>query len=185
MLGIYFATVVAVGYAIFSPFKDIAKRQRTAGSRFQLTDLLAIFLPLQAGLALVQYLDTRSPTKTIISVIVMLIASIAWFYGMRLLWRMDVRNWFKRIVFLGVVMPLGFVLSGSAVLIIFATNSLEEMVFRSLIVVTLVVGIRVLGIWVLGENPQRIPSVEEDARNGSSPAIENGQGDQHDNDDCN
>ena len=162
-IGAYVASVVAVGYLIFSPFKTIAKSKPTTGSRIQLTDLLAIFLPLQMGLAFVKYLDLRSSDNTVFSVIVMLIAAIAWFYGLRLLWRTSVRNWLKRIVLLGVVMPLGFVLSVGAMVIIFMTNSIEEIVFRTLLVVALVGGSRALGIWVLASGPESIPSAEDDS----------------------
>ena len=151
-LAAYFGFMCATGYLIFSPFKDIIALRASGGLRFAITDLFAAFLPFPIGYASLNGfypdIDWTSRFSAIFCVLTTVIAGIAWFYGMRLLWRMQVDSSFKRITLLGVVMPAGFVLPIVAPPILISVQSIEQLAFCSAVVGGIAIVLRLLAVWV-------------------------------------
>lgn len=149
---VYFGSVMAVGYAIFSPFKTIVSNAPQRGMRIHLIDILAFFISFQLGFAALNIFDPDInwdvPAVTAVTIFLFLICGLAWFYGMRLLWRMNVEKcWLKRIVLLGLVMPIGCVIPAIALPILVSIQTVYEAV-RIPLVLFGVVFIRCLGIWI-------------------------------------
>lgn len=149
---VYFAVTVLVGYLIFSPFQHVAAAKRVTSRRFLMSDLLAIFLTFQMGFAGINYLFDdivwNVSSAVTVSSSLLVLAFVSWLYGLRLLWRMDVEHWVKRIALLGVVMPGGFVVSGIAFPVLATSTSAFSVMSRLAIIAALVFAIRALVFWV-------------------------------------
>jgi hypothetical protein len=151
-LGAYFASICAVGYVVFSPFKHAIARPPTHDMRFTIVDLLATFLPFTLGHAALNGfypdIDWNTGTSTFFFVTALVITGLSWFYGMRLLSRMRIDQSIKRIVLLGIVMPAGFVVPTVALPILFDVQSVYQLVYRMAIVACVVFGMRLLSLWI-------------------------------------
>ena len=112
-VGLYFASICAVGYAIFSPFRGVISTPPNGDLRFTMVDLFAMFLPFTIGYAVLSGFypdfDWNTRLATVFCAAALVITGVAWFYGMRLLWRIREATQIKRFMLLGIVMPVGFV----------------------------------------------------------------------------
>ena len=151
-LGVYFASICAVGYAVFSPFRGIISRPPTGDTRFTVVDLLAVFLPFAIGYAALNGIypdiDWNTRVSTFFGVTALVITSVAWFYGMRLLWRMRVDNSIKRFLLLGILMPAGFVVPVVALPVTIYVESGAQFGYRFSILACIVIVMRMLSIWI-------------------------------------
>ena len=152
ILCVYLASVVSIGYAIFSPFLPDIKRKPTAIFRFQLTDLFGVTILLQIVIAGFMFLfpDVKWDTEIaiVVSVSILLIVGAFAFYGMRLLWRMNIEFWFKRIVLLVVVVPFGSALAIVGLPLLLSVTSYQDAVIKLMIVGIGIGVVRMLVKWV-------------------------------------
>ncbi len=168
MVLLFFAAYILcsaiVAYLIFSPFKFIARTRPNDGARFQITDLLAIFIPFQVGFSSLDLIfpgiNWNASVAMYVCSILMLITGIAWIYGMRLLWRMEVRNWIKRVALLGIVMPAGLVISSTSMPILMSVQSLEQTVIRLFVLSGTIVFLRFVAVWVRPDTTASSTAVE-------------------------
>jgi hypothetical protein len=151
----YFASVAISGYVVFSPFRVHLESKPAQGGRFQIMDLLAIFIPIQIGLAALKtiFADVNWYPELAVLVATAFFVAIflAWLYGVRLLSRINVNNAAKRVAFLGVVVPLGFLTCATSFLFLVLAESTAQALVRLLVIVTLLLGLRWLGSWVLSQ----------------------------------
>ena len=133
--------------------------------RFPVVDLLATFLPFALGYASLNALypdiQWNSSNSTFFCVAAAVITGLAWFYGMRLLWRMRVVSAIKRFLLLGIVMPVGFVVPVVALPSMFNVQSGALLGYRFSILTCIVILMRMLSIWIRTEetgDPDETPN---------------------------
>ena len=104
-----------IGWAIFSPFAFIEDLQQWSFARIEITDLLALFLPFSLVLALVNFTVPKDTfTVPVIALVLGAVTVLALFglvVGLFLLAKMNRTTPAKRMTMIGVVIPLGFVLT--------------------------------------------------------------------------
>lgn len=166
----YFASGAISGYVVFSPFRFQLQANPIHRGKFQISDLLAVFIPIQIGLASLNTLFADVKWYPVLAILVgtafSIAVSLAWLYGLRLLARINVNNAAKRVLFLGVVVPLGFTLSATSFLIVVLAASIPQSLVRLLLIVTILLGLRWLGLWVLSEKtPSLITPAEQGCGN--------------------
>ena len=156
VIAAYFASIAGVGYLIFSPFKKVIARKPLQGKRFQLTDLFAFFLSFQLGFGAINLIfpDIRWNTETALfaTTVLLLITGLAWFYGLRIIWRANTTAVIKRIVLLGLIMPFGFVVSAAVLPLLMSFESTFSFFVRVVSLVSTILLLRYLGVWVLANN---------------------------------
>ncbi|MCP4094762.1 MAG: hypothetical protein GY880_27785 [Planctomycetaceae bacterium] len=152
LVAVYFASVFVIGHIVFSPLKSDASKPPTPGVRFQLTDMLAIFFPFQLGFAAINLflpdIQWNVAIAIATTIVLLLITGLTWIYGMRLLWRMKVHQAKKRVALLGIVMPIGCVLSATALPILASVHSLYDFLFRAAAVLFMSWILRRLVVWI-------------------------------------
>ena len=153
MISLYLGSIFLVAKLIFGPFREIMRRPAFKGFHFQLTDILALFIPFQIGYGAVEILapDIRWNVPTTIGFVLPLaaITGLAWFYGLRLIWRMGFVSWLQRIVLLGWVMPATFVMAAIWFPVICASMSILDLILRIAGSVILIGGTRLAVFWIL------------------------------------
>lgn len=149
----YLASMVVIGYVIFSPYRMVIRQHPTCNKRYQLTDLFAFFLSFQLGFGVISYAfpDIRWNMETaIFSVTILIIVTgLSWFYGLRILWRANVTSPLKRIILLGLVMPFGFVVPTIALPVVTFPESPIQISIHLVIVLLTTALLRFSGFWVL------------------------------------
>lgn len=152
-LALYFGSLFGIGYLIFSPFQSVVSSAPSKGVRFHLADLLSVFLPFQMGFALINLIfpdiNWNVFVSTAVSCVLLLSTFTTSFYGMRLLWRMDIREIPKRVALLGFVMPCGFVVTTLAIPILISSESVTSCILRSISLICLIAVVRRMVIWIV------------------------------------
>ena len=157
ILLLYVFSIATIGCIIFSPLIPIAGREPLEGARYQLTDLLAFYFPLQLGFAALNFLfpDIRWNFEIGLGAVLclLLLSGLSWFYGMRILWRSNTASPLKRIALLGIAMPFGFIVPTLALPILIGFGGSVIVFFVKLIVLaSVVVLLRGLLIWTIGDS---------------------------------
>ena len=168
-IGVYVASIMGVGYIIFSPFKTTIASTPIHGKRFQLTDLFGFFLSFQLGFGAIRLfspdLHWDRETVYIVTTALFFVAGLAWFYGLRVIWRTNITSAAKRIVLLGFVMPFGLAVPALSLWFLLIIDSTISFVVRLYCIAAATLLLRFLGIWVLaGRND---PASEIDEQQGS------------------
>lgn len=141
-----------LGYFVFIPLKRVASRPAGDVGRFQLIDLLALFVPFQIGLGGLQWLypDRQWEWRELmgLGLASLLVGVVPWFYGMRFLWRMSIQNSLKRLLFLGLYLPCGCFFPFATGALLLGAENPGSFALRILIVVVIGCGLRYLVTWV-------------------------------------
>lgn len=111
----YMAISLLIGWTVFAPFAEIEELDEWTFAKIEISDILAIFLPICAILALSTWLfqatSTSFITMTLIAVTILLFILFAFVTGLFLLAKMDKPPASKRMATIGIIIPLGTVLS--------------------------------------------------------------------------
>jgi len=111
----YIAVSFAIGWAVFSPFLKFDDLSRLSLDRITTSDLLAIFLPLSVLLTVARWTLPEDAVSVwvllLIGVLILGFAFLALVAGLFLLDKMGATNSFKRMAIIGVIVPMGSLLS--------------------------------------------------------------------------
>ena len=151
-LAVYFASICAVGYVVFSPFKAALSAKPSEDMRFTVMDILAAFMPFAIGYASLNGfypdIDWNTDTSTLFCVVALVITGVSWFYGMRLLKRLRTDDTIRRIVLLGIVMPAGFVVPVVTLPILINVQWGAQSGYRFAVLVCIIYALRILTLWI-------------------------------------
>ncbi len=149
---LYFLTAICVAYAIFSPILNIPTVHSKDRVRLQLVDMFAAPLPFAIFFAAFNWFLADIGWYPLLAIVVVLAVALAFLAafvcGMRVLSRMNVRSGLKRVAILGLVMPLGFVMSATSILVVLSADSVQHSFVRLTLVIGIVVCLRGLASWV-------------------------------------
>ena len=150
----YMVISFSIAWAVFSPFADVDGLHEWSFSKIETIDLLAIFLPACCLLAVFKLTvpsgTLSMPILGLIALFIVLFALSGLVVGLFLLAKMRRTSSFKRMAVIGIIVPLGSLLTIAWIglpLVAFA-GSVIFAIPATVAVVPLTWGLRVLSRWV-------------------------------------
>jgi hypothetical protein len=150
----YMAVSFLIGWTIFAPFASVDDLHRLTFSRFEISDLFAIFLPLSVMLVMLKWAIPISslsiPALTAVSVVVLGMVIAVFAVGLFLLAKLQQTTSMRRIAVIGVLVPVGALLTFAwVVLPLWAyTHSILFAIPATLVVLPITLALRGLSSWV-------------------------------------
>lgn len=150
----YIAVSFAIGWAIFSPFSRFEDLGRLTLDRLATSDLLAMFLPISLQLTVAKWtltLETLSVWTLVAAAVTMLMfTTCGLVVGLFLLDKMSRTTSLKRIAVIGVIIPLGAMLTIAWIAFPFIgyAYSISYTIPATLSVVLATLLLRWLSVWV-------------------------------------
>ena len=150
----YMVISFSIAWAIFSPFAEVDGLNEWTFARLETSDLLAIFLPvcfLLATLKLATPTDTLSAlTLGTIAIVIVLFSAAGLVSGLYLLAKMRKTSSAKRMAIIGIIMPLGSLLTimWVALPLMALAGSILFAIPAAVAVVPLTWSLRILSKWV-------------------------------------
>ena len=157
ILEMYAISCLAVGYFVFSPLHDILRIKPEPCFKVQLTDMLAFPIFFQLAYAILNWsmpdIAWSFRLGVYVSTTFILVSTVIWIYGVRILWRLNTRSWKKRLTFLGVTMPVGVSVSGLAMPYVFICQTPHHFLARLAVLFGTALLVRLTGTWVSRDIP--------------------------------
>jgi len=150
----YMAISFFIGWAIFSPFADIEDLDCWTFAKIETSDLFGAFLPISFLLAIFTWrIETNSIsvfTWSFVAIASFLISLFGFVVGLYVLAKMKTTSPFKRMAMIGIVIPMGTLLTFAWIafpLFGFA-NSIVHAFSATLLLIPVTWAFRVLSCWV-------------------------------------
>lgn len=150
----YFAVSGVIGWVIFEPFFRNDESESLARADLAITDLLAISLPISVLFASVTWMmPARIRSLEVQAVVItsgLLFAAVALTLGLILVPRTFHLTFLKRMAIVGVIAPLGILLTiGWVGFLIWSWSySILYLAPSSMAIAAAIAGLRILGVWV-------------------------------------
>ena len=150
----YMAVSFAIAWGIFSPFAQIEDLHDWTFAKIQTSDLFAIFLPFSFLLGAISWTSSTSTVPTVawslIAAAIFLLSLFGLVAGLFLLAKMNRIPPHKRTIMIGVVIPVGTLLTLAWIALpIFASlGSILFAIPATIAVVPVTLALRVLSCWV-------------------------------------
>lgn len=150
----YMAISFSIAWAIFSPFAKIDDLQEWTFARIETSDLFAIFLPLSFLWAVVKWTTPEDllsvPVLALSATGIFLLTFFGFVAGLFLLAKMNQTPPAKRMAVIGIIMPLGSLLTIAwfAVPMLASAGSILYAIPAILSVVPATLAFRGLSVWV-------------------------------------
>lgn len=137
-----------------------AERRRQLPTQFRMTDIMWLILLVQLAMTPLGLIDRHDPVIPILYTLVLIASVLIWWHSLRVLSRAGVLEFWRRGLFLVVVVPLTLVLTVSGAVSVcmlpFAVFRLglqmrlgEPLEWRNLVTVLLVMVVTVVLVWLM------------------------------------
>lgn len=150
----YMAVSFAIAWAIFAPFAALTNLRQWSFSPIQTSDLLATFVPLSLLLALGAWVDPPAELRAFVWLatiaLVVAFAGGGLLGGLYLLAKMESQSVLARMVLIGLVIPLGALLTMAwiSIPLVAYAHSMFLAIPATLAIVPMTYGLRALSCWI-------------------------------------
>ncbi len=150
----YMAISFIIGWAIFSPFADLEGLDTWTFARIEMSDLFGVFVPVSLLFACATWtLETANVAVvgwSIVATGIFLFSFFGFFAGLYLLAKMNQTAPLKRMALIGIVIPLGSLLTVTwfAIPIVAMGSSFVYAIPAAVAVVPITLALRWLSSWV-------------------------------------